>query len=325
MSLGENIRKRRIALHMSQQEVADAMGYKTRSSIARIEKGNASLNQTQIITMANILHTTTEYLLTGNQPDDGKQLGTIVENKDIQTYSPSGNEKQKSIAVILAGGRHRVNSLNIPLQFVSVKEKPVIIYTAEAFQRHTMIDEIYIVCPEGWEDFISAYAEENGIKKLKDIIPAGKTGILSVRNAVEWLSLGYSPYDIVLIHEATRPLVDPEEITNSILCCKQFGSGITFERMDRLTPFLENETGPGLTHLPATRLINVQSPESYSLGALRQAFHEAIACNHQFSETICAVFLHHMGKDLKFCEGKHNNLRIVTEDDLRLLGALVLK
>ena len=287
MSLGENIRKRRIALHMSQQEIADAMGYKTRSSIAKIEKGNARLNQTQIVTMANILHTTTEYLLTGNQPAKENHHGTIIEDE------------------------------------IRVKEKPVIIYTMEVFQRHPMVDDIYVVCLDGWEDFIAAYAAENGIAKLKGIIPAGETGIMSVRNSVEWLSSTCSPYDILLIHEATRPLVDPEEITNVILCCKQYGSGVTFERMDRLTPFLENENGNGLTHLPATRLINVQSPEAYTLGSLRQAFHEAAAINHQFHETICAVFLHHMGRDLKFCEGNHNNLRVVTEDDLRLLGILV--
>ena len=323
MSLGENIRKRRIALHMSQQEIADAMGYKTRSSISKIEKGNARLNQTQIVTMANILHTTTDYLLTGNQPAKENHHGTIIEDGIRQAYLLSGNERQKIIAVILAGGSHRVNSLNIPLQFVSVKEKPVIIYTMEVFQRHPMVDDIYVVCLDGWEDFIPAYATENGIAKLKGIIPAGETGIMSVRNSVEWLSSTCSPYDILLIHEATRPLVDPEEITNVILCCKQYGSGVTFERMDRLTPFLENENGNGLTHLPAARLINVQSPEAYTLGSLRQAFHEAAAFNHQFHETICAVFLHHMGRDLKFCEGNHNNLRVVTEDDLRLLEILV--
>lgn len=93
--------------------------------------------------------------------------------------------------------------------------------------------------------------------------------------------------------------------------------------MDRMTPFLEGEHGEGLTHLPASRLINVQFPELYTAGVLRQAFLEAAAAHHPMDETICSVFLHHLGKELKFCEGNHNNLRIVYEADLKLMEALV--
>ncbi len=322
MPLGDNIRKRRIALNLSQQEVADAMGYKTRSSIAKLEKNNANLSQDKLLTLANVLHTTVDYLVTGELPNEEQIHGSIVMDSDIPQLNIA-KDKRKTIAVILAGGKHRVNRLNIPLQFVSVKDKPVIIYTMEAFQRHPMIDEIYVVCLEGWEEFIPAYAEEEGITKLHGVIPAGKTGIKSVKSAVEWLSPHYSPFDVIIIHEATRPLVDPEVISNTILCCKQYGSAVSFERMDRMTPFLEDEHSGGLTHLPANRLINVQSPEVYTLGFLRQAFYDASITNHPLDETICAVFLYHMEKDLKFCEGNHNNLRIVNEDDLRLLEALV--
>ena len=322
MPLGDNIRKRRVALNLSQQEVADAMGYKTRSSIAKLEKNNANLSQDKLLTLANILHTTVDYLVTGELPSEEQMRGSVVHDSDIlQPVAPK--DKRKTIAVILAGGNHRVNRLNIPLQFVSVKEKPVIIYTMEAFQRHPLVDGIYVVCLEGWEEFIPAYAEKAGITKLQGVIPAGKTGIKSVKSAVEWLSPLSSPFDVIIIHEATRPLVDPEVISNTILCCKQYGSAVTFERMDRMTPFLEGEYGEGLTHLPATRLINVQSPEVYTLGFLRQAFYDASAIKHPLDETICSVFLYHMEKDLKFCEGNHNNLRIVTEDDLRLLEASI--
>lgn len=319
MSVGENIRKRRIALNLSQQEIADAMGYRTRSSIAKLEKNKASLSQDKLQRLAHILETTVDYLITGSSPDENAH-GSVIREAVIQQTS---NDRRKTISVILAGGSHRVNRLNIPLQFVFVKDKPVIIYTMEAFQRHPMIDELYVVCLEGWEEFISAYADKYGVSKLNGIIPAGKSGIQSVKSAIEWLAPSFSPYDIIIIHEATRPLVAPEVISNSILCCKRYGSGVTFERMDRMTPFLENENGSGLTHLPASNLINVQSPEVYTLGFLRQAFYDATAINHPFNETICAVFLHNLGKDLKFCEGNHNNLRIVYEEDIKLLSALI--
>ncbi len=323
MALGDNIRRRRIELKMTQQELADSVGYKTRSSIAKIEKNNTGVSQDQLLIMARVLHTTVNYLITGTVSENEIPHGEVIPGDELQNTFRLQSKKKKCTAVILAGGSHRVNRLGIPLQFVSVKNKPVIIYTMEAYQHHPMIDEIYVVCLGGWEEFIQDYADKFSINKLKDIIPAGESGIRSVKNAVEWLASSCSPFDLILIHEATRPLVDPEVISNAILCCNQYGSGITFERMDRMTPFLENEQGTGLTHLSAEKLINVQSPEAYSLGSLRQAFHTATEIHHPLDETICAVFLHSLGKNLKFCEGNHNNLRIVNEDDLRLLEALI--
>ncbi len=323
MSLGANIRRRRLALNLSQQDLANALGYKTRSSIAKLEKDSAGLSPDKLLSLANTLHTTVDYLVTGTAPESVTRHGTVVTDSTLGEFPVSQKDKQKCVAIILAGGKNRVNKYSIPLQFVSVKNKPVILYTMEAFQRHPLVDEINVVCLEGWEDFLPAYAETYGISKLKDIIPAGDTGIKSVRNAVEWLSPRLSPYDILIIQEATRPFVDPETISNAIRCCKQYGSAISFERMDSLTPFLLGEEGEGLTHLPASRLINVQSPELYLAGTLRQAFFDAASVCHPMDETICSVFLHHMGKELKFCEGNHNNLRIVYEDDLKLMEALI--
>ena len=323
MSIGENIRKRRLALHLSQQELADALGYKTRSSIAKIEKNSSALTPEKLLTLAHVLHTSVSFLVNGENDNDEKLRGTVISSLQFEDNRKKINNKQKCVAVILAGGKNRVNKYNIPYQFVTVKDKPILFYTIEAFQHHPQVDEIHVVCLEGWEDLIPAYAEKLNITKMKEIIPAGKTGIESVKNAVEWLSPSHAAMDLFLICEATRPLVTPETITNAIRCCKQFGSAVTFERMDKMTPFLLNEDSHGLTHLPANRVINIQSPEVYTFGALRQAFYDATKIGHALEETICAVFLHNMGRELKFCEGSHSNRRIIYEEDLKLLEHMV--
>lgn len=321
MSTGENIRKRRIELKMSQQELADALGYKTRSSITKIEKDSSPLSHDKLLALSHVLQTTVDYILNGVRSDSVPAPGSVVSTEEMDQEPVGG--KHKCVAVILAGGRNRVNSYGIPFQFVSVKDKPVIVYTMEAYQRHPLVDEIDVVCLDGWEDFLRPYAEKYNITKLKEIIPAGKTGIESVKNAVEWLTPTCRAYDVLLIQEATRPFIEPEVIANAVLCCKKYGSAVVFERMDRMTPFLLNENNTGMQHLNAYNLISVQSPEAYTMGALRQAFTEAKAINHTLDETICAVFMYHMGRDLKFCEGSHGNLRIVYDTDLKILEAMV--
>ena len=319
MGLGENIRKRRLALKMSQQSLADAMGYKTRSSITRIEKEETGVDQKKLKRLARILKTNEDYLLNGEEHKQPRAQGNVVKvNMFQETEIAKRDGRRKTVAVILAGGKLRVNAQNVPYQFVSVKGKPIVLYTMEAFQHHPQVDEIYVVCPKEWEDLVSSYAQKHEVTKLKDIIPAGETGIESVRHAVEWLSLNLTALDLVIIQEATRPFVEPETVSNAIRCCTQFGSAVVYEQLDGVTPFLIGENNTGIRHLPASRLINVQSPEVYAFGVLRQAFFEALKVGHSMEETVCAVFLHNMGRDLRFCEGNRNNFRLVYEDDIKM-------
>ena len=65
MSLGSNIKRRRYELKMSQQELADALGYKTRSTIAKIESGENDVSQKKLMRIASVLETTVETLVSG--------------------------------------------------------------------------------------------------------------------------------------------------------------------------------------------------------------------------------------------------------------------
>ena len=60
----------------------------------------------------------------------------------------------KNIVLIIAGGVGARMSQDIPKQFINVYDKPVIVYTLETFQKHPEIDEIAVVCIEGWESVL---------------------------------------------------------------------------------------------------------------------------------------------------------------------------
>lgn len=72
-----------------------------------------------------------------------------------------------NLALLIAGGSGNRMGQNIPKQFLTVNDKPVIIYTLEAFQRHPEIDEIAVVCIEGWQAALQAYANQFNITKIK--------------------------------------------------------------------------------------------------------------------------------------------------------------
>lgn len=123
-------------------------------------------------------------------------------------------------AIIIAGGVGKRMNQEIPKQFINVYDKPVIMYTLQGFQEHPQIDEIGVVCIEGWEDVVWAYAKQYGIDKLKWIIKGGNTAQESIRNGVYYLeSIGCDKDDIVVIHDGIRPLIEPSVLSDVINKC----------------------------------------------------------------------------------------------------------
>ena len=93
----------------------------------------------------------------------------------------------KNIALILAGGVGARMGQDIPKQFISIFDKPVIVYTLEAFEKNPNIDQIAVVCVEGWHDVLRAYAKQFHISKLSVIASGGQTGQESIYNGLKAL------------------------------------------------------------------------------------------------------------------------------------------
>ena len=144
MSVGANIKKRRFELRMSQQELADAMGYKTRSTIAMIESGENDVSQLKLQRFADVLDTTVEALIAGYAP--APAVNAVPES------SPA--RRNKHVVLILAGGKSGRNRQNIPSQFIDVQGKPILVHCMEVYQRHPAVDDIYVVCLKGWEGIV---------------------------------------------------------------------------------------------------------------------------------------------------------------------------
>ena len=90
----------------------------------------------------------------------------------------------KNIGLIIAGGVGARTHQDIPKQFINVHDKPVIVYTLEAFEHHPNIDAIEVVCLKGWHDIVYAYAKQFNITKLENIVDGGETGQDSIRNGL---------------------------------------------------------------------------------------------------------------------------------------------
>lgn len=312
MSVGANIKKRRFELKMSQQELADAMGYKTRSTIAKIESGENDVSQKKLQRFASVLDTTVEALISGYsvQVDEAPGMARF----DTQ-------DRSRNAVIILAGGKSGRNKQNIPSQFINVHDKPLLVYSLDVYQAHPAIDDIYIVCLKGWEDIVKAYARQYRITKLRGLIPGGTTGIASLKNGVDCIRKLYAPEDTIIIQEATRPLVSPETISKLLQICAEKGSATVCHKMNDYVQF--DISGRKAQYVERDAIVALQSPEAHRLSLLLNVFDIAQKKQHALTESCCAMLMYNLGFEINFIEGGVNNIKIVREEDLKVFGEMV--
>lgn len=314
MSVGANIRKRRFELKMSQQELAVAMGYKTRSTIAKIESGENDVTQKKLQRFALVLDTTVEALVAGSSG---------VEEEPITLTQADIGENHRNAVIILAGGKSGRNKQNIPNQFISIHDKPMIVYCLEAYQAHPAIDDLYVVCLKGWEDIVRAYARQYRITKLRGLIPGGSSGIASLKNGIDCIKGRYHPDDTIIIQEATRPLVNTETISKLLHACTEKGSATVCHIMNDYVQF--NISNNKASYIDRNAVVALQSPEAHQLSLLLEVFEKAKTQQHPLAESCCAMLMYHLGYEINFIEGGFNNIKIVREEDLTVFSALVKK
>lgn len=225
-----------------------------------------------------------------------------------------------NIALILAGGSGKRTEQDIPKQFMNVYDKPIIIYTLEAFQKHPDIDGIIVSCLEGWEEILRAYAREYGIDKLKWIVAGGENGQSSARKALEALEDVCNAEDMVIIHDAVRPMVSGDIISDCIVTCRCHGNGLSAIRCQE-TIVQTNDGICGNVNIHRDDIMRVMTPQAYrydkALWAHKAALERGIT-NAVYTNTLMLD----LGEKVYFSKGSTKNIKITTVEDVEMFKAL---
>ena len=228
----------------------------------------------------------------------------------------------KNIALIIAGGIGSRMNQDIPKQFINVYDKPVIVYTMEAFQKHPQIDAIEVVCLDGWHDVLRAYAKQFGIAKLENVVSGGKNGQDSIRNGLHDIISRHSDNDdIVLIHDAIRPMVSEDIISDSIRVCREFGNAITV--VPCTAAMLKTYDALSTTEqVPRDNLKITQTPQTFYVKDIIEAHKEALSKNITNSVASCTMYIE-LGRKLYMSAGSEKNLKLTTAEDIEIFKALL--
>ncbi|MCM1154123.1 MAG: 2-C-methyl-D-erythritol 4-phosphate cytidylyltransferase [Ruminococcus flavefaciens] len=228
-----------------------------------------------------------------------------------------------NIAMIIAGGKGIRTHQDIPKQFLSVHDRPVIVYTMQAFQKHPEIDAILVVCIEGWQEILWAYARQFNISKMKWVVAGGENGQQSIHNGIVELDKYCEPSDLVLVHDAIRPNVSQEIISNCIAECRLHGSAVAVIPCAEAMLLRNEDPNSSSAMISRNMLARTQTPQAFSMQKLIWAHKEAEKQGIGNSIATCTLMVE-LGEEVYFCPGSEKNIKITTAEDLEIFKALLL-
>lgn len=226
-----------------------------------------------------------------------------------------------NIALLTAAGIGSRMNQDVPKQFIHVNNKPLIIYTLEAFEKHPNIDSIIVVTLPSWIDVLKAYAKQFNITKLKWIVPGGKDGQESIYNGLVELQKHCSEDDVVMIHDGNRCMVSSEIISSNLATFKKYGDAVTAIPTVEVV-FDSDDGSSSKSALDRDRLWRTQTPHTYTLKKLLWAHQEAAKRKLKRTAATCELMAL-LDEDVHFSKGSEENLKITTVDDIKIFKALL--
>mgnify|MGYP001080320987 FL=1 len=226
-----------------------------------------------------------------------------------------------NIALLTAAGYGTRMHQDIPKQFLHVNNKPVIVYTMEAFQNHPSIDAIVVVTLSSWKEVLYAYAKQYNISKLADVTEGGETGQESIYKGLQLIEKRYGNDCTVIIHDGNRPLVSMEVISDALATYRQYGSAVA------AIPCVEAvfTSADGLhakNSIPREELFRTQTPHVYDIDKLLWAHNEAKKNGITKTAASCTL-MYELGEKIYFSKGAEDNFKITTVEDLTIFKAML--
>jgi 2-C-methyl-D-erythritol 4-phosphate cytidylyltransferase len=191
-------------------------------------------------------------------------------------------------------------------------------YTIDVFEQAPSIDAIVAVVPTGWEEQCAADLKPYDFAKLIKIITGGRTRQLSCWQAL--LYLKSMPPEIIVVHDAARPLVSTEMVETAV---REGTAGMTFGLLAKDT-IVSCRDGAIMQVLPREELYQVQTPQAFAFETLWNAHEKAKAAGITDAGDDAGLVLR-LGTRVQVFPGDPCNIKITDTRDLELVRHLLFE
>jgi len=223
-----------------------------------------------------------------------------------------------NVAVIMSAGSGIRFKGNVPKQFASLNNKPVINYSLEAFDSNKNISSIVVV------------ANANHVKRTKDIsskfskvvgvVVGGERRQDSVWNALSWIKKNVPRCKKVFIHDAVRPMINAALIDR--LCYASKKSDAVIPAVSVEDTIKSVKKGAVSATIDRSTLVRVQTPQVFNFKKLYDAYKRF---PKKELATDDGAIMEYFGTKVTVAEGDRNNLKITYPDDIKIAEAIINK
>jgi 2-C-methyl-D-erythritol 4-phosphate cytidylyltransferase len=201
----------------------------------------------------------------------------------------------------------------LPKQFTRIDGVPVVVHSILAFLEFDPDIKIVLVLPEShfdsWAEIKTEFLPDTAIQT----VAGGASRYQSVKNGLDQVAEG-----LVAIHDAVRPCVSGEIISNSFLSADKTGSGIVCVA---LKDSIREVSATGTKAVDRSRYQVVQTPQTFQVDKIKKAFEGS---EQSFYTDDASVYEHVLREEVTLVEGDYKNLKITTQEDLDV-AALFLR
>jgi 2-C-methyl-D-erythritol 4-phosphate cytidylyltransferase len=227
---------------------------------------------------------------------------------------------RKNVAIILAGGQGERFKGDIPKQFLKLSGKTVIEHTIDVFEKHELIDEIYIVVNSVYYYFVEEVLKNNKCVKVNKILNGGSSRQESSK--IGLLACDNEEVDKVIIHEAIRPFITSKiisEIINKL--DKYLAVDVAIPTADTIIKISAKRKV--INSIPERRLLmRGQTPQGFKLKIIKKAHELADREGVIKSVDDCSLVLKYNLGDIYVVDGSTFNIKITYPEDIYLAEKL---
>lgn len=224
----------------------------------------------------------------------------------------------RTVGVVLAGGVGARLGLDVPKQMVKVAGKTILEHTVAALDAHEAIDEVIVMMTPGWSEKAATELGER-YPKVSRILDGGTTRNETTRRVLD--ALGPEECKLVL-HDAVRPLVDAQIISDSVDALDEFDAvDVVIPSADTI---VEVDAQGIISSIPNRDFLRRgQTPQSFKISVLRRAY-ELAADDPYFKATDdCGVVVKYLPEiAIKTVDGSEQNIKVTHPVDLFIADKL---
>lgn len=227
-----------------------------------------------------------------------------------------------NISIILSGGIGSRMGLDIPKQYFEINGNPIIYYCTKTFVENSNINALVIAVAEEWKDYVELMVSHLQVDKPIFYCEPGDTRQMTIFNALRRLQIeGCKEDDIVIIHDAARPLLSHELINKCIGACYMSDCVMPVIPI-KDTVYYSNDGTHINSLLNRNCLWAGQAPEAFRFGIYLSA-HETMSREELLRINGSTELAYKAGLKCQMIEGDPMNFKITTHEDLSNFESII--